>query len=627
MKKNYCILFFSFTTLFFAQDYKISSIPENLLSNANAVIRESSEDHIMKSVNEMEIKQSSAITILNTAGDSFATVYIPYDPTTKVSNIKVELYDEFGKLFKTFSKKDFSDYTNNPSSGLYVDNRVLVLRPISTKYPYTVKTSYETNTSDTTFLNFKPLWTYRLAVEKSSFSMLNQSGIKIRTKINDKPLAKVTHSEEGNLWKYSYQNIEAITEENLSPSLDYLIPQVEFSPEKFSLAGKQGDMTDWNSFGKWYYHQLMSPVSVVTPEILAEVAALNLKGTTSEKVKTLFQYMQNKTRYVFIAMGIGGWQPMPASEVSKKGYGDCKALTNYMRTLLTAAGIPSYYAIIYNGDSVINFDKDFPKFSGNHAILMVPTEKDPIWLENTSQRIAFNHLSYSSHNRNVLAVKENGIELINTPIYKPEESKEKLIGKIKIAEDGSISSTANFEFSGGQYDSNLRLFSLKNDELIEALKNRHYNLKIDQIAVQNLKNDRDDAKIIFNLNLKANSFSKKIGNDLFFPVMPYYQSVSFSSNDERKLPFENSFPFQDDYEVEFSIPEGYKFSEIPKSTNLTTEFGTYTINYDLKDNKLFVHRILTINKGLYPKEKYSEYIAFRKKTASNDNTKILISKL
>ena len=627
MKKNYCILFFSFTTLFFAQDYKISSIPENLLSNANAVIRESSEDHIMKSVNEMEIKQSSAITILNTAGDSFATVYIPYDPTTKVSNIKVELYDEFGKLFKTFSKKDFSDYTNNPSSGLYVDNRVLVLRPISTKYPYTVKTSYDTNTSDTTFLNFRPLWTYRLAVEKSSFSMLNQSGIKIRTKINDKPLARVTHSEEGNLWKYSYQNIEAITEENLSPSLDYLIPQVEFSPEKFSLAGKQGDMTDWNSFGKWYYHQLMSPVSVVTPEILAEVAALNLKGTTSEKVKTLFQYMQNKTRYVFIAMGIGGWQPMPASEVSKKGYGDCKALTNYMRTLLTAAGIPSYYAIIYNGDSVINFDKDFPKFSGNHAILMVPTEKDPIWLENTSQRIAFNHLSYSSHNRNVLAVKENGIELINTPIYKPEESKEKLIGKINIAEDGSISSTANFEFSGGQYDSNLRLFSLKNDELIEALKNRHYNLKIDQIAVQNLKNDRDDAKIIFNLNLKANSFSKKIGNDLFFPVMPYYQSVSFSSNDERKLPFENSFPFQDDYEVEFSIPEGYKFSEIPKSTNLTTEFGTYTINYDLKDNKLFVHRILTINKGLYPKEKYSEYIAFRKKTASNDNTKVLISKL
>lgn len=148
--------------------------------------------------------------------------------------------------------------------------------------------------------------------------------------------------------------------------------------------------------------------------------------------------------------------------------------------------------------------------------------------------------------------------------------------------------------------------------MIEALKSRHYNLKIDQIAIQNLKNNRDDAKIAYDLSLKANSFSKKIGTDLFFPVMPYYQSTMFSSNEERKLPFENSFPFQDDYEIEFNIPVGFKFTEIPKSSTLTTEFGSYSINFELKENKLFVHRILTINKGLYPKEKYAEYMAFRK---------------
>ena len=118
-------------------------------------------------------------------------------------------------------------------------------------------------------------------------------------------------------------------------------------------------MTSWNTFGKWYYEKLLTPVSAVTPEISAEVAALKLSGTTTEKVKTLYQYMQNKTRYVLIMMGIGGWQPMPASEVSKKGYGDCKALTNYMQTLLTAAGIPSYYAVIYDDNSIVTFDKNF----------------------------------------------------------------------------------------------------------------------------------------------------------------------------------------------------------------------------------------------------------------------------
>lgn len=628
MTKIYQLCFTVLSLWSFAQDYAVASIPENLLLNANAIIREHSEDYILKSVNDMTVKETHVVTIMSAAGDRYSTVLIPYNPTTKVSNIKVEMLDGAGKVIKTFAKKDFSDYTNTPSAALYVDDRILVLRTISTKYPFTLKTSYETSTSNTIYLSrFSPFNAYNIALEKSNFTITNNSGINIRTKINDKPLAKVSESKDGNVWKYSYQNIPAITHEDLSPSLDYLIPDVEFSPEKFTLAGRQGDLTDWNSFGKWYYNDLIDPVSKISPEISAEVAALNLTGTTSDKVKTLYQYMQNKTRYVLIAMGIGGWQPMPASEVSKKGYGDCKALTNYMRTLLQAAGIPSYFAVIYSDDSVITFDKNFPKLSGNHAILMVPTEKDPIWLENTSQRIAFNHLSYSSHNRNVLAVNENGIKIIDTPTYKPEQSKELLVAKVQLEEDGGITSNANFIFTGGQYDTNLSLFTLKNDEIQEALKNRHYNLQIDKITVDNLLNNRDDVKISYDLNLKVKSFSKKLGNDLFFPVMPFYHATTFSSNAERKLPFETAFPFQDDYEIEFTAPIGYRFSDLPDAAEFSTEFGSYSILYKMKGEKLVVNRVLTIKKGLYPKEKFKDYVDFRKKTATKDNTKILITKI
>ncbi|MDP2452603.1 MULTISPECIES: transglutaminase family protein [unclassified Kaistella] len=628
MTEIYQLCFTVLSLWSFAQDYAVDSIPENLLLNANAIIREHSEDYILKSVNDMTVKETHVVTIMSAAGDRYSTVLIPYNPTTKVSNIKVEMLDGAGKVIKTFAKKDFSDYTNTPSAALYVDDRILVLRTISTKYPFTLKTSYETSTSNTIYLSrFSPFNAYNIALEKSNFTITNNSGINIRTKINDKPLAKVSESKDGNVWKYSYQNIPAITHEDLSPSLDYLIPDVEFSPEKFTLAGRQGDLTDWNSFGKWYYNDLIDPVSKISPEISAEVAALNLTGTTSDKVKTLYQYMQNKTRYVLIAMGIGGWQPMPASEVSKKGYGDCKALTNYMRTLLQAAGIPSYFAVIYSDDSVITFDKNFPKLSGNHAILMVPTEKDPIWLENTSQRIAFNHLSYSSHNRNVLAVNENGIKIIDTPTYKPEQSKELLVAKVQLEEDGGITSNANFIFTGGQYDTNLSLFTLKNDEIQEALKNRHYNLQIDKITVDNLLNNRDDVKISYDLNLKVKNFSKKLGNDLFFPVMPFYQTTTFSSNAERKLPFETAFPFQDDYEIEFNAPIGYRFSDLPDAAEFSTEFGSYSILYKMKGEKLVVNRVLTIKKGLYPKEKFKDYVDFRKKTATKDNTKILITKI
>ncbi|SFJ07795.1 Transglutaminase-like superfamily protein [Kaistella treverensis] len=628
MNKFYLLFCAFFSIYSSAQEYAVSSIPQNLLTNANAVVREQSQDYILKSVNEMTITKSQVITILSAAGDPFATVYIPYNPTTKISNIKVEMFDETGKLSKTFSKKDFSDYTNNPSAGLYTDDRVLVLRPVSPKYPFTLKTTYETSTSNTIYLsNFSPVRSYNMAVEKSNFSVTNLSGITIRTKISDKPLAKVSENKLGNVWKYSYQNISAFAPEDLSPSIDYLVPGVEFSPEKFTLEGKQGDLTDWNSFGKWYFNDLITPVSQITPEIKAEVAALNLSGSTSEKVKTLYQYMQNKTRYVLISMGIGGWQPMPAAEVSKKGYGDCKALTNYMRTLLTAAGIPSYYSVIYSDDSVISFDKDFPKLDGNHVVLMVPTEKEQIWLENTSQRVAYNHLNYSSYNRNVLAVDETGIKIIDTPVYKPEHSKELMVAKVKLAEDGSIISDANFQFTGGQYDHNLSLMTLKTDELKDALKSRHFNLQIDDLAMQNLANNRDDAKISYDLNLKAKSFAKKLGDDLFFPAMPFYLPVSFTTNTERMLPFETAFPFQDDYEIEFTAPAGYKFADLPATSDFSTEFGSYSLTYKMEGEKLLVRRILTIKKGIYPKEKFKDYVDFRKKTATKDNTKILISKI
>jgi hypothetical protein len=623
---NFLLLFYA--VAFSAQSYDTALIPKELLKGAHAVIRESNEHYVLKSVNDMQITSVRAVTVLNSSGDSFSNVFIPYNPNTKVSSIKVELFDGEGKLMKTYSKKDFSDYTNNPSAALYVDDRVLVLRPLLTKYPYTVKTSFETNTSNTVYLSgFKPLNAFDIAVERAVMTIQNNSGIKIRKKVSEKPMAVLNQSEEGNLWKYSFENVQALTEEPFSPDLDYLVPQVEFSPEKFTLEGRQGDMTDWDSFGKWYYSQLLTPVSAVTPEIAAEVKALNLSGSTAEKVKMVYQYMQNKTRYVLIAMGIGGWQPMPAAEVSKKGYGDCKALTNYMRTLLSAAGIPSYFSVIYDGDSEQTFDKEFPRLSGNHAVLMVPTEEGNLWLENTSQRHAFNHLSFTSHHRNVLAVNENGIQIVNTPVYTPGQSKEKLTAQVAVNAEGGMTSVADFKFSGGQYDMNLRLFNLKSDEVKEAMKNRYQQLKIEQIAVNDLQNNRDEATISYALNLQANSFAKKLGTDLFFPVMPFYPTVTFTANEERQHPFEISFPFQDDYEIEYAAPEGYAFKEVPASVITSTEFGNYHITFQLNDKKLKVHRVLTIKKGLYPKEKYKDYVSFRKKTASSDNIKVLISKI
>lgn len=621
----------TFCSLFLLQalaaQYAVADIPENLKVNAHAVIRESSEKYTLKSVNDMDVARRRVVTVLDKTGDDFAVVMIPYDPQTRVSNIKVNMYDAGGKLVKTFSKRDFADYTYNRSGALYADNRVLYLQPSATGYPFTIETLYDTHTSSTIYINtFSPYNSFDVSLQKAVFTIVNTSGIKIRKKVSDTAFGKVKISENGNVSEYAYENMPAVKEQALSPAITYFVPRVDFAPENFTLAGKEGDLTSWDNFGKWYYQKLISPSSVITPQISAEIAALQLSGTTSEKVKKIFQYMQSKTRYVLITMGIGGWQPMSADEVSRKGYGDCKALTNYMRTLLAAAGIDSYYAVIYDDRSEQKFDPAFPELNGNHVVLLVPAEEGNIWLENTSQQIAFNHLSYTSHNRNVLAISEKGLKIIDTPVYKPEESREVIQAKVEISPDAGMSAAAKFLFTGGQYDYQMSLLGLQSEELKKKLKENYYNLKISDLAVDQFTNDRNKAEISYSLALKAGNYGKKLGEDLFFPVVPFSNSVVVSNNEERLLPFETPFPFQDDYTFEYSVPAGYKFSEIPAPVNFTGEFGSYAINFVLNGDKLTVHRVLTINKGLYPKEKFKDYAAFRKKAASIDNTKILITK-
>jgi hypothetical protein len=65
---------------------------------------------------------------------------------------------------------------------------------------------------------------------------------------------------------------------------------------------------------------------LLPPGIKAEVAALKLEGSTEDKVKKLYQHMQSKTRYIFVALGIGGWLPCSRMKFIKKAMVTAKDL-------------------------------------------------------------------------------------------------------------------------------------------------------------------------------------------------------------------------------------------------------------------------------------------------------------
>ena len=625
--KKLITLFVLMSAKMFSQNYAVSEINEELKKDANAVVRQNLSQYTINSVDDIDIVDTEVMTILSKAGEKYSRVYIPYNKTLKINDVKIKLYDADGKLTKTLSRKDLNDVSHSGQSEMYGDDRVLFSDIMGTSYPYTLEIQYKASTSNTIFIPaVTPFYDYNVSIENSGIEIINKSGIKLRKKIVENAYAKTEVSGDDNRLKVLYKNIPAIKEEKYAPSMSVILPKSEFALDQFNLEGRKGNFTSWADFGKWY-NTLLDPVSQITPEIQQEVNSLNLKGSTEEKVKTIYQYMQSKTRYVNISIGIGGWQPMAADAVRKKGYGDCKALTNYMRVLLKAAGIPSYYSVIYMDETPKIFDKDFPKMDGNHVILCVPTEKGNIWLENTSQKIAFDHLGYRTMDRNVMMVKDNTVEILDTPKSLAEDNKEILRIKANISADNNLDVTSSFSYSGGLYDMSMALLSLTPIEQKDALKHRYDNLQFSNIDIQNLTNDRNNGQINFDLNFKAVNYSKSLGSDIYFRAIPFLDSDFYLENAERKMPIEIPFGFTDDYEIEYSIPDNYKFSDQIAPVKIDSEFGSFSMEFIPQDKKLLVRRKFMLKKGVFAADKIADYINFRKKTNKTDHTKILITKL
>lgn len=629
MMKFLCLGAFTLASVYYAQSYPVSEISENLKKNASVVIRNESTVVEINKIDEIVYRNLSVVTILNKDAVSYSIPKIFYEKGDVISNVKVTVYDDKGAKIKTYSKNDFSDVSANSQGTFYSESRAMVLPYTPTSFPYTVEFSYDQKDENTVFIpDFVPFNSYNISLQKSSFKIVNKSGINLRSKTYESPFkyANVEIQDGGNEKTYTYQNIPAIDNAELVPNPQKILPKVSFSLDQFNLVGKKGNITSWKDFGLWYHNNLLTPVSVSTPQIKSEIAALNLTGSTEDKVKKIYQYMQSKTRYIFVALGIGGWQPMMPDEVQKKGYGDCKGLSNYMKTLLDEAGIPSYYAIINSNSSPVSFDVDFPKMGGNHAILVIPTEKGNIWLENTSQDIAYNHLSYNTTDRNVLAVKSTGIDIMETPSYTSQQSKEKQLLTIQINPDKTISGKGKFSYTGNQYDFNLMYVSLSQKDKNEAMKSKFSSLNFENVEMNNFVNNKDLASIDFDLNFKASNYSKMMGDSFIFRAVPMYSSGFYHTDENRQLPFENRFSYEDDYEIVYQIPVNYIVEEIPQNGILTSDFGTYFLSFEKKEDKIIVKRNVNIKKGIYSKEKYNEYINFRKKIMNADNSKILISK-
>jgi hypothetical protein len=628
--KKICLLvtlFVSFAAR--SQDYKVSSIPDSLLKDADAVKRFEELRVIIKGIDKAVVKHTWCYTILNESGEEFASYINFYDKFHSLSDISGKMFDENGKLIKSIHKKDISDLAENDGESLINDGRIKRFMFYNKVYPYTVEFEDE-DTYDGIFdlPEWRPVDDEKMALQKSVFIVETPMDYNLRYKqfnYADKPsMVSNTHSI---VYRWEIDGLKAIMLEPLQPVWHEVTPTVFIAPTDFEFGGYKGNMSSWNNFGKFIY-QLYSGRDVLPENAKRDVHRLT-DGLNSkeEKVKALYNYLQQNTRYIGIQLGIGGWQPFEAKYVAEKKYGDCKALSNYMVSLLKEAGIPANCVAIYAGPGIKGLFEDFPVNMFDHIIACVPDAKDTMWLECTSQTVSPGYMGKSTGNRKALLISDKGGFVVTTPNYLSNDNLQLRKVDAVIDENGNLTADVNTHFTGIQQDLQHYLMYSESKEQREKYLNQTINLPT--YAVE--KNDYHEIKgkipcINQYLKIASSAYASVSGKRIF--IMPNLLNRTSKLSEDRPRVFnvEFGYSFKDADTIVIKIPPGYRAEAMPRDVHIVNKFGSYSIVYSISNDVIKLLRVNEESAASFPPSDYSGLVGFYEEMYKADHARIVLVK-
>lgn len=608
--------------------YNVDKIPAELSKNASVVVRMEERIFDLKNISHATMTYKTAITILNKNGEEASSMQEYYDKFSSIYNLKAVMYDAKGNKLKEYKSSDFKDKSATSDGTIYDDGRIKELDFLNSNFPYTIEYSY---TKDYTGLTSYPSWypvsDFGYSLEKSSYIFRIPEGMTFKYIQSPGLKTDSVKIKDKTEYKWACENIKALEYEPFAAGLKNIMPWVSLAPNDFEYDNSKGNIASWKNVGSWLY-TLNSEPQILPPAVKAKVASLIADAKTpKEKIKRLYKYLQSNTRYVSVQLGIGGLKPINADKVAAVNYGDCKALSNYMKTLLNEAGISSNLVVI--GYDMPSMNPTFSSLNqANHMILCVPLQKDTVWLECTSQHKPAGYLASGCSDKNVLLVTADGGKLVRTPVYSPADNYQKRSIKVTLDEQGAADVTIDSRYGCAQFDDHFQMTLREPTEQRKKLINQ---LEIPNLQLNNfsyIQPDKDVPMLQENISLKVPQLLTKGADKMFITLNLLNRRESVPARvEERKTYFSVPYGYQDEDEVTFVIPKGYTVEFVPKEVHIESEFGQYTAKAVVKENTIVYTRTQIMNSKKYNPEKYNTLVDFYKKIYQADKLKGVLAKL
>lgn len=405
-------------------------------------------------------------------------------------------------------------------------------------------------------------------------------------------------------------------------------------------------LDSWNAIAAWYA-ALAEPRSAPTPTTSARATELTAsQASTADRIAAIADFAQRETRYVAIAIGIGGYQPHSADEVLRSRFGDCKDKVTLLRSMLRTIGVDSYYALAHTRRGVVW--PDAPSLRAfNHVVAAIRlpadySDESPSIIEHpelgkllifdpTDESTPLGELPEYLQDNQVLLVTGQSGELISLPASDPAISRLHVAALLQLDASGNLSGRVT-EVRSGWIAAQMRAYlrSLNENERNRFIDRRLANwlngAEISGLKFDNLATSRSD--LLISYDVVARKYAKSAGNLLLVrPRVIGRKSDFLFDLEDRRFGYELDAPSVETDDIYIQMPSNVVADELPAKLSFEAPGFTYESQSGVADGALRYRRKFEVTRRSIPLAELKELrTGFEKILADEKNMAIFRAK-
>lgn len=408
---------------------------------------------------------------------------------------------------------------------------------------------------------------------------------------------KVEEKGDTKIWHFTAENVAPLEVEPMMPPMTESLGHVHVSTYK-----------SWDAMGQWYWG-LVRDQFTADDEVRRRVAEIT-KGLTDEKakVRAVYDFVVQKTRYVALEFGIHGFKPYRCAQIFARGFGDCKDKATLIVTMLKELGIPATIVIVRTGLRG-DFETEPASLAPfDHAIAYVPSMD--IYLDGTAEWTGSTELPSMDRGSLALQINEGKPKLVHMPEPTAADSVSSKHLEATVGTDGSAQVDWRVDVTGASassWRSRYHAKATQKQRVQEDLSTELPGIDVKEVG----SNDLEDVeqKVQIKAKGRAPSYARRDGESWTVPVGAKEHLVrSWAPLSSRRRDMRIMALSTQENETVVKLPQGAKVLGPPHAADGKSPFGFYKVDVETNGNVVRVKTTVAITKSRIP---VAEYAAFR----------------